>query len=635
MKKFICIICSIFLFTAMNVWSALPTKKINLKVLYVGGSSDWEAEAISDSVAYQKTVKERMDSFEKLLTTYFTTVKVIHASEYHQDLSKDFDVTIMDGKPNPIIPRIQDPVKNIYKRAGYLTEDFDLPMLCIADASSIMGNRIGCKNDWYCQCLDADAHSWKKDHAIFHTPYPVDLHAEVKPTPEQALHYAYLIPQGVPETISMWKVQTKGFSTDKGFRIGLVSRPWGYEDGIDAEYISGGVSQKSLDAVAIGRHGNFFHWGFSASPKYMTEQGKLVFINSIVYIAKFKGQGIIVRKYNETIPTRIETETFKMMASEAGYQELVETTKAANQIILDQKKDIQEKQKKGESLTEEEKYVLNMPPLKTRSKEEFMELYLGPYYKMFGMNESAYHKYFDENKDWFCVAPDGRFLMVDEDAKSLNIPNNDLRILDTAIQMWEKGEEVEKAKRILHRYTLMDFSEPSEWRNWFDKNKKRIFFSEVGGWGFLINSREPGINPYHAWEARKIMTNIPTGETSEQNPVSITAVKEIMQSGEQIIYVKLKIHPGYHIYARTTSDSPFIPTTITFELPEGYEKVGNLNVPAGMFYSQSGTSIYDGTVVFSQSVKGSGKDNIRCKVSYQCCNDNICLPPTEKEIIVK
>lgn len=98
-----------------------------------------------------------------------------------------------------------------------------------------------------------------------------------------------------------------------------------------------------------------------------------------------------------------------------------------------------------------------MPPLKTRSKEEFMELYLGPYYKMFGMNESAYHKYFDENKDWFCVAPDGRFLMVDEDAKSLNIPNNDLRILDTAIQMWEKGEEVEKAKRILHRYTLMDF----------------------------------------------------------------------------------------------------------------------------------------------------------------------------------
>lgn len=249
----------------------------------------------------------------------------------------------------------------------------------------------------------------EKDHAIFHTPYPVDLHAEVKPTPEQALHYAYLIPQGVPETISMWKVQTKGFSTDKGFRIGLVSRPWGYEDGIDAEYISGGVSQKSLDAVAIGRHGNFFHWGFSASPKYMTEQGKLVFINSIVYIAKFKGQGIIVRKYNETIPTRIETETFKMMASEAGYQELVETTKAANQIILDQKKDIQEKQKKGESLTEEEKYVLNMPPLKTRSKEEFMELYLGPYYKMFGMNESAYHKYFDENKDWFCVAPDGRF----------------------------------------------------------------------------------------------------------------------------------------------------------------------------------------------------------------------------------
>ena len=433
----------------------------------------------------------------------------------------------------------------------------------------------------------------------------------------------------------MWKVQTKGYATDKGFRIGLVSRPWGYEDGIDAEYISGGVSQKSLDAIAIGRHGNFFHWGFSASPKYMTEQGKLVFVNSIVYIAKFKGQGIIVRKYNETIPTRIDAENFKMMASEAGYQEMVESTETANKMMLEKKKEVQTKQDKGEKLTEEEQVFLNMPPLKTRSREEYMEMYLGPYYKMFGMDESAYNKYFDEDKDWLYVASDGRYLTVDEDAKSLGIPNNELRILETAIKMWEEGRDVEKAKRILLRYTLMDFQEVSEWRHWFKRNKEKLFFSESGGWVFLINSREPGVNPYHAWEARKVISTIPSGETSDKDPVSITAVKEVMLSGEQIIYVKLKIHPGYHIYAHSSSDSPFTPTSVTFVLPEGYEKAGDLNVPAGMFYSQDGTTIYDGTIVFSQAVKGNSNEAIRCKVAYQSCDKNICFPPTEKEVIVE
>lgn len=36
----------------------------------------------------------------------------------------------------------------------------------------------------------------------------------------------------------------------------------GFEDSPEAEVISSGVCAKSLDAVAIGRHGNFFHWGF-------------------------------------------------------------------------------------------------------------------------------------------------------------------------------------------------------------------------------------------------------------------------------------------------------------------------------------------------------------------------------------
>lgn len=619
----------------MAVMAATPLKKTKLHVLYVGGSSDWEKDQSAEDV-YQNGVKERMSSFGELLNTYFTEVRIIHASEYRQEMSKGYDVTIMDGTPQPIAPGIENQAKRIYKKPAYLTEDFDLPMLTIADASSTIGSRIGCKNDWFCLCLDAEAHSWRKEHAIFQKPYPVKLETEIKPVPEEASHYQLSLFEGpLPQKLEMWRVQTKGYGTTPGFRVGLVSRPDGYEDCSDGEFISGGVSQKSLDAVAIGRHGNFLHWGFSASPKYMTEQGKIVFVNAVVYISRFKGQGIIVRKYNETIPHRSDLDDYKSLASEKGYKMIVAQTESANQSIRETAEKAKEKQAKGEKLTEREQAFLNMPPLQVRSREEYMQMYLSAYYPMFGTDEQAYVKYFDENRGWFYPDESGSQLRLDEDVKSLDIPNNDLRLLDTAIKMLEGNKEPEKAKRILARYTLMDFPKAAEWRYWFEKNKAKMFFSESGGWVFLIDSREPGVNPYSAWEARKKVSAIPEGNTTDKNPVAVTASREILDSGEQIVYVKIKIHPGYHIYAYTTPDSPFIPTQVELQLPEGYSTAGNLNVPAGRFYSQGGTTIYDGTIVYSQAIQGNGKGPILCKVSYQCCDINICFPPAEANIAVE
>ena len=67
-------------------------------------------------------------------------------------------------------------------------------------------------------------------------------------------------------------------------RVGMVSRPGGFEDSPEAEIISGGVSGKTWDAVAIGRHGNFLHWGFAASPDDMTGEARDVFANAVVYM---------------------------------------------------------------------------------------------------------------------------------------------------------------------------------------------------------------------------------------------------------------------------------------------------------------------------------------------------------------
>ena len=63
-------------------------KKINLKVLYVGGSPNVDTfTAKVDSAVMAASVKERMASFEQFLKKYFKSVTVINAADYTPDLS--------------------------------------------------------------------------------------------------------------------------------------------------------------------------------------------------------------------------------------------------------------------------------------------------------------------------------------------------------------------------------------------------------------------------------------------------------------------------------------------------------------------------------------------------------------------
>lgn len=554
---------------------------------------------------------------------------------YTQDMSENYDVTIMDGTPKEIVPLYADLSKGIYLKPGYITEEFSCPMLTIGDMSSHIGARIGSKNDWYCHCLDADAHSWRKNHPIFKGPFPVKMTVVNKPTPKEAFHFAYDYDGEIPQELPMWKVQTKGFSTDEGFRIGVIARPWGYEDSPETEFISGGVSSKSIDGVAIGRNGNFLHWGFAASPAYMTDEAQNVLANAIVYISKFNGQTPIARKYNEAITTRATIDEFKYISTRAAYEDNMKMIDEANELMLGFAKKAKEKQARGEELTQADKMYLSFTPMAKKSREELLPVWLPQFYPLFGTDEQAYARYFDENRDYFYGGEGYHTLILDEDVKSIGIPNNDLRLLDAAIKMLETGKDAAKGRRILARYTLADFPSAAEWRAWFEKNRKNMFFTEAGGWVFLINNREPGVNDYKGWEIRRKQAAIAVKPTNDKEPVAVAGSKETLQDGRQMVFVKASIHPRYHIYARLAAGSPFIPTKVDIKLPDGYERAGELQYPGSKFLTPGGTTVYENTIVFRLPIKGSGKGTIECTVSYQCCNDQICYPPTEQTVEVE
>lgn len=210
------VLSAIIMAFAMCVATSAAVKKTNLKVLYVGGHSDIETfgEREYDTAANDRSVVERTAAWESYLKEYFTTVKAISGKDYHYTMSNDYDVTIIDGDPKPLEPRrmITDNgrfVKQIYAR--YFPDDFDRPVITIADESETMGRRIGVKNDWYCLCLDAHAYGMKKEHPIFKGPYPVKMTMTDRPTPEGAKEYAPLIGETMPETTPMWRVQNKGY----------------------------------------------------------------------------------------------------------------------------------------------------------------------------------------------------------------------------------------------------------------------------------------------------------------------------------------------------------------------------------------------------------------------------------------
>ncbi len=650
MKKYLNALCGIMLCLVVGIQYTSAQGKQKISVLYVGGSAEMETmgREDTDGKAVALSVKERMASFEKFLKSKFRTVKVVEGKEYTAALSDQYDVTIFDGLPTPIRPKIHEMDKDgrtiRYERAAYLPDDFDRPALCIASASREIGSSIGSKCDWFCLCLFADAHHWQKDHPIFQGPFKVKIQSEMKPTPEHAYEYAKLYGYTLPDETEMWTVQNTAHIPE--YRIGMVSRPEGFLDSPETEIISSGHCAKSIDAVAIGRHANFFHWGFSGSPAYMTEAGKAVFANAIVYISQFAGQHVIARKLNEQIPTRKEAEMSKYLTSREALESMNQSNREFRQMVDSVKQSAIAKQKKGEDLNGYEKMYLNYPMDRAKEKTyaEYMKERFPNLYHIFGNDASEYQRYYEKNKGWFY--PSGYSLDIDEDVRNLEIANNDIRLLETCISMLEKNEQPELATRVLHRYTLCRFATPAEWRKWFDTYRDKMFFTESGGWLWLINTQDRSIpgNDYKVLKAKKAeqdtapQSNALTEQTvatNPENPVAVSASIQTAANGNKEVIIRMTIHTGYHTYAQIAKEDPFIPTTFQWELPEGYQLAGELKLPAFTKLNGSETTIYEGTAIFRQTITGTGNGEIKCTVSYQCCDESICLPPAKKTLSIK
>lgn len=612
-----------FVLLAVGVFSAaaaIPvaaqslTEKIPLKVLYVGYDP---AKPMPDKVVYYSTspavveqvYKTRMVDFRNFLESRFKEVEAVDCRDYRAEMSDKADVTILDAGP------------------VNLPADFDRPVILMHAMAPNVGQPIGLKFDWYCQCLEDDALNINTKHEIFNKPLKVKLTLVKRPTP-QSFFNGFRAPE-LPKEMLMWKVIKEGQSKNGKYIIGMVSHGEGFNDSPDAESISGGVCLKNAEAVALGRQGNYFMWGFSASPDYMTDEAKDVFVNAVCYIKKFDHKRPIVKKVQ--IETREWVDERIYRTDKSLYEKAIVSRREGNARMLKLQQELKNKKAAGEDIGYANEMFLKMPVSnETETFEHYLENQAGSdLFARFGTNTSLYHKYYKDNYEYFYPL-DAYTLQLDTDAQKLGISNRKVTLLEKCISMLDENKDAATARRLLERYTTEKFTTAAEWKAWLSKNKGNLFFTEAGGFKFMVNTfgRAP---------ENTTVTADSSGVTkpTANDPVAVSAKLVYSEDKKKAdLVISATLLKGWHIYALVPEDSPFIVTEPKLELPDGVKVVKDWETSAALpFADNKGVFVFEDKASFKVTIDCAAVKPgtvIKCGLFYQTCNDNKCLQPTTK-----
>jgi thiol:disulfide interchange protein DsbD len=122
------------------------------------------------------------------------------------------------------------------------------------------------------------------------------------------------------------------------------------------------------------------------------------------------------------------------------------------------------------------------------------------------------------------------------------------------------------------------------------------------------------------------------------DPVSFTSsVKELGNNKYKLI-ITAKIDNGWHIYSQNVPKGGPAPTGFTFPKSKNYKIIGGVGEPEGHEVDdpvfQMRIKYFADKAVFTQNIERRSADafNINATIFFMVCNDNSCLPPSEKEV---
>ena len=120
---------------------------------------------------------------------------------------------------------------------------------------------------------------------------------------------------------------------------------------------------------------------------------------------------------------------------------------------------------------------------------------------------------------------------------------------------------------------------------------------------------------------------------------SLSASK--IQRGRRVqATVVMDIPSGYHVNSNRPLEKFLIATQVKIEAPKGI-RVGPVSYPRAVLrsfkFSKNRVSVYEGraTMRFNVTVPkdvSTGSTEIKVRLRYQSCNDEVCFPPQSREL---
>jgi hypothetical protein len=204
---------------------------------------------------------------------------------------------------------------------------------------------------------------------------------------------------------------------------------------------------KEYGAVGVGRHGNFLQWGYSAPPSKLTEAGCKFFLNCISYIRKFDGKGPLVRRRRSA---RINAIRLAALINKISDKNFFSRNFSSDLM---------------------EKYEGDPNGLVQYYKDNFEFIY---HDKVFLIDYELKRLGIESNRK---ISTLGQLIELLDDEKCREVAN----------PVRDPTEKVSNgANHLLQRYTERSFQTKREWQNWFEKNRKQIYFSDFGGFKFYV-----------------------------------------------------------------------------------------------------------------------------------------------------
>lgn len=127
-------------------------------------------------------------------------------------------------------------------------------------------------------------------------------------------------------------------------------------------------------------------------------------------------------------------------------------------------------------------------------------------------------------------------------------------------------------------------------------------------------------------------------------PRAYVSLQPVPRGKQFEIAVVANIVAGYHVNSHHPTDPYLIPTTVSAELPKGFQLVDTIYPPGQEkkfpFSPDKPLNVYSGT--FTLRLKLTAQDNaklgpatIPLTLRYQACNDAACLPPVKLPVGAK